>query len=71
VGSGSSGLGSTLRSLENGAVAAAKGEGLSKVTITAVNATAKLGEVLLKNGFKQEILEGRLTNNFVKTIDIK
>jgi ABC-type methionine transport system permease subunit len=59
----------TLRSIEKGAINAAKNEGATSVTITARMTSEATDQILSKNGFTQVVDQaGHKTSEFIKTI---
>ena len=61
----------TLSKIEQGAVNAARSQGASSVKIAAKMVKASMGRLLRKNGFTQEIKDGKATGNWTKTIKIQ
>jgi RHS repeat-associated protein len=61
----------TLDRVLGGAIAAAKGEGASSLTITASMVKDSMGRLLRKNGFSQEIKNGEKTGRWIKKVDLQ
>jgi hypothetical protein len=61
----------TLSKIEAGAVSAARAQGASSVELRASMVKDSMGRLLRKNGFTQEINDGKATGNWVKVIKLK
>jgi RHS repeat-associated protein len=65
-----SGPAGTVAKLEQGAINAAKAQGASTLELKASMVKDSMGRLLRKNGFTQEIKDGKATGNWIKTIKI-
>jgi len=61
----------TLSNIEKGAINAAKSTGASSVKISARMVKESMGRLLRRNGFTQEMKNGKGTGNWSKTIKVK
>jgi len=61
----------TLSNIEKGAINAAKSTGASSVKISARMVKESMGRLLRRNGFRQEMKNGKGTGNWSKTIKVK
>jgi RHS repeat-associated protein len=60
----------TLKQIESGAVSAAKATNSNSVKITATMVKDSMGRLLRKNGFVQELKDGKVTGRWIKTIKL-